>query len=94
LLVVWNDHDSRLDLKRKGGYDGRRTPLSAAISRDDGITWQGAHSIEDDPKGHFCYIAIQPLDDGTVLLGYSAYSGLSHARLVKAPLNWFYSNVK
>ena len=91
LLVVWNDYESRLDPKRKGGHDGRRTPLSVAISRDDGITWQGAHNIEDDPKGHFCYIAIQPLCDGTVLLGYSAYSGLSHARLVKAPLNWFYS---
>ncbi len=90
LLVIWNNHEMRFDLKRKGGWNGRRTPLSAAISRDDGITWQGAHSIEDDPKGHFCYIAIQPLDDGTVLLGYSAYSGLSHARLVKAPLNWFY----
>ena len=88
LLVVWNDYESRLDPKRKSGHDGRRTPLSAAISRDDGITWQGAHTIEDDPKGHF---AIQPLDDGTVLLGYSAYSGLSHARLVKIPVAWFYS---
>ena len=28
--------------------------------------------------------------DGTVLLGYCAYEGLSHSRLVKVPLDWFY----
>ena len=94
LLAIWNNHEMRFDLKRKGGWNGKRTPLTTAISRDEGITWQGAKNVEDDPEGHFCYIAIQPLDDGTVLLGYCAYSGLGHTRLVKAPLNWFYSNVK
>ena len=92
LLAVWNDHEGRIDLKRKGrGLDGWRTPLSAAISRDDGVVWQGARAIESDPEGHFCYIAIAPLDDGTVLLGYCAYSKLGHTRLVKIPVNWFYS---
>ena len=91
LLAIWNDHEGRFDLKKPGrGLDGRRTPLSVAISRDDGITWQGARPIEDDPKGHFCYIAIQMVDDGTVLLGYCAYSGLAHTRLVKVPVDWFY----
>ena len=91
LLAVWNDHEGRFDLKRPNrGLDGRRTPLTAALSSDDGITWHGARTIEDDPNGHFCYIAIQPLDDGTVLLGYCAYSGLEHTRLVKMPVDWFY----
>ena len=70
--------------------DGRRTPLSAAISHDDGATWHGVRNIEDDPKGWFCYIAMQPLADGTVLLGYCAYCGLGHTRLVKIPVDWFY----
>ncbi|MBR3222593.1 MAG: exo-alpha-sialidase, partial [Kiritimatiellae bacterium] len=92
LLAVWNDHEGRFDLKKEGrGMDGRRTPLSAAISRDDGVTWQGARAIEDDPAGHFCYIAIEPLDDGTVLLGYCAYEHLGHTRIVKVPADWFYS---
>ena len=91
LLAIWNNHEGRLDLKKPGrGFDGKRTPLTAAISSDDGLTWHGAKNIEDDPKGHFCYIALQPLDDGTVLLGYCAYSGLSHARLAKVPVDWFY----
>ena len=90
LLAVWNDHESRFDLKRKGGWDGKRTPLSAALSGDEGETWQGAKVIENDPNGHFCYIAMQPLDDGMVLLGYCAYNGLGHTRLVKVPEGWFY----
>ena len=89
LLAVWNNHEGRFDLKR-GGWNGPRTPLATAISRDDGITWQGARLLEDDPKGHFCYIAVEPLADGTVLLGYCAYQGLRHTRLVKVPVGWFY----
>ena len=84
LLVVWNDHEDR-------ARDGRRTPLSAAISRDDGRTWEGARVIEGDPKGWYCYIAMQPLPDGTVLLGYCAYQGLAHSRIVKVPVDWFYA---
>jgi len=54
LLAVWNNHEGRFDLKRKGGWNGKRTPLSAALSSDDGLTWRGAKDIEDDPAGHFC----------------------------------------
>ena len=70
--------------------NGRRTPLTTAISRDDGRTWTHVKNIEDDPAGWFCYIALQPLDDGTALLGYCAYKGLSQSRLVKVPIDWFY----
>ena len=28
---------------------------------------------------------------GEVLLGYCAYKGLAHTRLVKIPVDWFYS---
>ena len=92
LLAVWNDHEGRFDLKRPGrGLDGRRTPLAAALSSDEGLTWHGAKLLEGDPKGWFCYIAIQPVDDGTVLLGYCAYNDLGHTRIVKVPVDWFYA---
>ena len=90
LLAVWNDYTNISDEVRNRDPYGQRTPLAAALSSDDGKTWQSSRLIENDPSGWFCYIALQPLDDGTVLLGYCAYSGLAHTRLVKVPLNWFY----
>ena len=94
LLVVWNNHEGRFDLKKNGGWNGKRTPLATAISHDDGETWEGMRVLEDDPAGHFCYIAVYPLDDGTVLLGYCAYRGLRHTRLVKVPTDWFYGKMQ
>ena len=99
LVAVWNDHASRPEMKayraaQHKWANGWRSPLAAALSSDDGRTWRAAKMIEDDPDGWFCYTAIQPLDDETVLLGYCAYSGLAHSRLVKVPLNWFYEDSK
>ena len=95
LLAVWNDHGSRPEMKtyRPAEHkwaNGWRSPLAAALSSDDGRTWHGAKMVEDVPDGWFCYTAIQPLDDCTVLLGYCAYGTLAHSRLVKIPLEWFY----
>ena len=97
LLAVWNDHGSRPEMKsyRQAEHswaNGRRTPLAAALSGDDGMTWRGVKMIESDPDGWFCYIAVEPLDDGTVLLGYCAYQNLAHSRVVKVPVSWFYSS--
>ncbi|MBQ7190595.1 MAG: exo-alpha-sialidase [Kiritimatiellae bacterium] len=93
LLAVWNDRESQPTLKKKVN-PGRRTPLVSAISRDEGKTWGNVRLIEDDPDGWFCYTALEPLDDGTVLLGYCAYKGLAHSRLVKIPIGWFYQQAK
>ena len=87
LVAVWNDHaNAPSDVRRRG----RRTPLASAISHDDGRSWTHVRNLEDDPVGWFCYVAIQPLDDGTVLLGYCAYKRLAQSRLVKVPTSLFY----
>jgi len=84
LLLVWNNHDGIPDsLKNK------RVPLSTAISKDDGKTWQHVRVLEGNPKGHYCYIAIHPMDDA-VLLGYCAMSGLAHSRVTRVPVAWIY----
>ena len=92
LLALWNDHASRPEMKTRGPAwaHGARTPLAAAISRDDGETWRASRLLEDDPDGWFCYVAIHPLDDGTVLLSYCALEELAHSRIVKVPMEWFY----
>ena len=89
LLAVWNDHALDSDFMKKI-KPWARTPLAAAVSCDDGLTWSPSRLIEDDPDGWFCYVAIHPLDDGNVLLGYCAYDGLKHSRIVKVPVGWFY----
>ncbi len=66
LLAVWNDH-SFVEL----GERKTRTPLSYAISCDDGETWTDSIPIQGDPDGWYCYTAIEFVDDA-VLLGYCA----------------------
>ncbi len=94
LLALWNDHAARPEMKTRGPAwaHGARTPLAAALSRDDGETWSAARLLEDDPDGWFCYSSIQPLDDGTVLLAYCALEELAHSRIVKVPLTWLGGN--
>jgi hypothetical protein len=66
LLMVWNDH-ANVDPKLKG----KRTPLTVAISKDDGKTWTSRRTLYDDPAGWYCYTAIAFVD-GRVLLGHCA----------------------
>ena len=72
ILMVWNDHSAQPELGQK------RTPLTVAVSKDEGQTWEHAKNIETDPNGWFCYTALEFVDD-RVLLGYCATgSGLPH----------------
>ena len=59
LLMAWNDH-SEIDQSMRASETsgGKRTPLTVAISRDDGKTWIRAHNLLDDPEGWYCYTAI------------------------------------
>lgn len=81
LLLVWNNNDRT----------NRRTPLSAAISKDNGKTWSTPRDLETNPQGHFCYTAIQFVDD-RVLLAYCAGAkpgDLSTTCITSVNLNWF-----
>jgi sialidase-1 len=89
LLLVWNNN---------GGDDaaikGKRTPLTVAISKDEGNTWQKIKNVEDDPDGWYCYIAIHFTDKG-VLLGHCAgnrpqKTGLAVTQITKLTLDWIY----
>lgn len=68
LLLAWNNN---------GGEDpamkGKRTPLTLAVSKDDGNTWQYIRNIETDPDGWYCYIAMH-FTGKNVLLGYCSGS--------------------
>lgn len=54
LVMVWNDHSALPVGERKA-----RTPLSLAVSKDEGKTWSKALVLEPDPKGWYCYTAME-----------------------------------
>ena len=88
LFLVWNNHDGVPDYLKQAG---RRVPLSTAISKDDGKTWELTKTLEGNlDGGHYCYIAIDFIGDD-VILGYCAMQGLAHSRITKVPLSWLYA---
>lgn len=89
LLLVWNNHkDIRPELR------GKRTPLTIAISKDEGQTWELVQNVEDNPNGWYCYTAIEFTKDG-VLLGHCAgdrtkNNGLAESQITLIPLSAIY----
>ncbi|MDP4206721.1 MAG: sialidase family protein, partial [Bacteroidota bacterium] len=89
LLLVWNNNSGD-----DPSIKGKRTPLTVAISKDEGKTWRKIKNIEDDPDGWFCYIAIH-FTGKNVLLGYCAGSSskgthLSVTQITRLSLDWIY----
>ena len=86
--MVWNDHSQDPSL------DQKRTPLVAAISRDEGLTWEHRKLLETDPDGWFCYMAMDFIGD-RVLLAYCATGksepGLSRTQIALFDVDWIYA---
>lgn len=92
LLMIWN-HVWDPYLSHWG-----RSPLTAAISSDEGETWHNFHNIEEDPDRTFSYTSITFIDDDVLLTYYrgrtvkpgeEAISGLE-LMLGIYPVSWFY----
>lgn len=89
LLLIWNNNNGE-----DASIKGRRTPLTMAISKDEGKTWGKIKNVESDPDGWFCYIAIH-FTHKDVLLGYCAGSWtkgthLSVTQITKLSIDWIY----
>lgn len=68
LLMVWNNNDGSV-----AAIKGKRTPMSIAVSKDDGVSWSSIKNLEDDPDGWYCYFSLH-FTGKHVLLGYCAGS--------------------
>jgi predicted neuraminidase len=84
LILVWNNN----------GNDQLRTPLTVAISDDEGKTWRNIKNIEDDPErnGCYCYTAIH-FYRKKVLLAYCTGEGawdLATTVITVLPVKWLY----
>jgi len=69
-----------------GGKDGKRSPLTSAISKDEGATWTNERHIAADPDGDYGYQSVTFVGDVAVM-SYHALDGLHVARI--GP-DWFY----
>ena len=90
LLLVWNNHADVTDEIR-----GKRTPLTAAISRDEGKSWENIRDVWDDPHRHYCYVAMH-FTDNHVILGHCAgdrraNNGLAESHITRFPIRWLYA---
>jgi hypothetical protein len=84
LLAVWNNNPDTADAQNRN-----RTPLTAAISRDEGQSWGLFRNIEDAPGDAWAYPAVTWVGRDA-LLTYFNYAG-GHSLIQKIlPAKWFY----
>lgn len=53
-----------------GYYKGPRTPLSVALSRDNGETFEIICTLEDQ-RGDYCYPSVICNDDNKIMITYT-----------------------
>ena len=86
LVLIWND-----TFKEGVGHGGKRTPLTAAISRDDGATWNKVGHLESDAKRTYAYTSLTFIRDRAVMSYWdSGKSGEYSCRFRSVPVSWFY----
>lgn len=66
LLMIWNNS---FDPNFRSHF-GKRSPLSAAISKDHGRTWQPIGDIESDPRRAFSNPGCRFTRDGRAVINY------------------------
>lgn len=83
LLLVWNQSPNQ------------RTPLTAAVSSDEGRTWRHVRQIETDPQHRYAYTSVLFHKD-RVLLSYYVQDPATRrisSRFRSLPVRWFYELV-
>lgn len=77
LLLIWNNHyDSAFR-----SHFGKRSPLTSAISRNHGRTWQLLRDIETDPSRAFSNPCCRFTRDGRAVINYWTCSYLPDWRM-------------
>ena len=85
LLAVYNVHSGKFSYPQ-----GKRTPLVAAVSSDNGKSWPIRKEIEGDPQGWYCYTAIHFVDHAVLLAYCAGYPGhhLDRLRIRRVDVAW------
>jgi sialidase-1 len=76
-------------LNKDIGSSRARNPLTAAISRDDGKTWEHFRNVADAAGDAFAYPSVTIVGD-RALVTYFNYQGGISLFLQGIPVKWFY----
>jgi len=82
LLLIWNNTQPS---RSNAGLP--RSPLTAAVSSDEGRTWRHLQNLEDAPDGGYCYASVTFIADGRALLSYYERGSL---KIAAVDIGWFY----
>lgn len=86
LLLIFNDN-----YEPGAGHGGKRTPLTAAISTDEGTTWKNVGNLESDPDRTFSYTSLTFVRDRAVMSYWESGEGRQlSCRFRSIPVSWFY----
>lgn len=88
LLLVWNN-----TFTAGAGHGGKRTPLTAAISNDEGHSWRNVRKLESDPDRTYSYTSLA-FDHDRAVMSYwdsGAGDGILSCRFRSLPVSWFYA---
>lgn len=87
LLLIWNN-----TYTPDAGHGGKRTPLTAALSADEGATWQIVANLESDPRRTYSYTSLTFVGPRAVMSYWE--SGIDNGdlscRFRSLPVGWFY----
>jgi sialidase-1 len=88
LLLIWNNTHVA-----GANHGGARTPLTAAISSDEGRTWDHFRKLEDRADEGYAYTGITFYRDRALLSYYVAHpkEGRISSRFRSLPVSWFYA---
>lgn len=80
ILAIWNNNPGA----------GKRNPLTAAVSKDEGETWELLRNVEEDPNSAWAYPAVTWVGE-RALITYFDYSDRGLNLILKVlPVEWFY----
>ena len=89
LVLIWNNN-----YEKSASHGGKRTPLTSAVSPDEGQTWSHLRNIEHRADQTFAYTSLLFHQD-RVLLGYyvrDEKSGRISSRFRSFPVRWLYDS--
>lgn len=89
LLLIWNPN-----YQEGVGHNGRRTPLAAAISKDEGKTWIHRKLLEDRDDQTYAYTSLIFADNRSLISYYVGdnETGRISSRFRSIPIEWFYGD--